>query len=123
MRIHGDDGAVLAFERLLGGELEVEIDGELQVLSGDGKRLAAQAHLRAVGVHVVVARTVLAAQDRVVGGLDAGLADDIAGIVGRVARIVFEHVLGDFADIADQVRGEAVARVKAALLFERFELG
>jgi hypothetical protein len=76
-----------------------------------------------VGVDVIVTRAVLAAEDRVVRGLDSGLADDVAGIVGGVARVVFEHVLGDLADVADEMGGEAVARIEAALLLEGFEFG
>ena len=48
VRIHGDDGAGLAFERLLGGHLDVEVDGELEVLAGHGELLAELADLFAV---------------------------------------------------------------------------
>ncbi len=91
VRVHGDDGAVLAFEGLLGGELDVEVDGEPEVLAGGGELLAEVADLLAVGVDDDVAGAVLAAEEGVVGGLDAGLADDVAGIVDGVALVVFEH--------------------------------
>ena len=123
VRVHGDDGAGFAFEGLLGGELEVEVDGELEVLAGGGELLAAVADLLAVGVDDDLAVTVLAAEECVVGLLDAGAADDVAGIVGGVAGVIFEHLLGDLADVADEVGGEAVAGVEAALLVEGFELG
>ncbi len=123
VRIQRDDGAVLAVERLLGGHLEVEVDGEPEVLAGDGERLALLADLLAVRVDDDVAGAVGTAQERVVGGLDAGLADDIAGRVAGIAVIVGEHLLGHLADVADEVGGETVAGVEAALLVAGFELG
>ncbi len=58
VRIHRDDGSDLAFQRLLGGHLDVEIDGQLQVLSGFRERLAEVADLFAVAVHDHVAAAV-----------------------------------------------------------------
>ena len=80
------------------------------------------ADLFAVGVDDDVAGAVVAAEEGVVGLLDAGFADDVAGIVEGVLGLV-EVVLGDFADVADEMGGEAVAGVEAALLVEGFELG
>ena len=81
------------------------------------------AELLAVAVDDDVAAAVRAAEERVVGRLDAGVADDIAGRVEGVAVVVGEHLLGDLADVADEVGGEAVAGIEAALLVEGFELG
>ena len=64
-----------------------------------------------------------AAEEGVVGGLDAGFADDVAGRVEGVAVVIGEHLLGDLADVADEVGGEAVAGIEAALLVEGFEFG
>ena len=120
--IHGDDGANLAVEGLLGGFLDVEVDGEAEVFAGDGVLFANHAELFAVRVDEDVAGAVGAAEERVVGLLDAGAADDVAGLVEGVAGVV-EHLLGDFADVADEVGGEAVARVEAALLVEELDGG
>ena len=51
MGIERDDGADLAFERLFGGHLEIEVDGEAEVFAGDGECLAEVAELLAVAVH------------------------------------------------------------------------
>jgi hypothetical protein len=80
------------------------------------------AELFAVAVDDDVAAAVFAAEERVVGLLDAGAADDVAGRVEGVAWVV-EHLLGDLSDVADEVGGEAVAGVEAALLVEGLELG
>src|SRR6266700_2508358 len=65
---------------------------------------------------------IFASEEGVVGLLDAGPADDVAGGVEGVAGVV-EHLFGDFADVADEVSGEAVAWVEATLLVEGFEFG
>ena len=38
-RIHGDDGAVLVPHGLFGGNLQIEVDGQLELLAGLGRRL------------------------------------------------------------------------------------
>ncbi len=58
----------------------------------------------------------------VIGGFHAGSAHHVAGLIDGVARIV-EHLLAHLAHVADQVRREAVARIKAALLLHRVQLG
>jgi hypothetical protein len=123
VRVQRDDGSGLSFEGLFGRLLDVEVDGELEILSGLGEFLAEVSDLLAVRVDDYVARAVHAAQERVVGGFDAGAADDVAGRVGGVAVVVGEHLLGDLADVADEVSGETVARVEAALLDLSFQLG
>ena len=67
VRVHGDHGAVLAFHGLFGGHLDVEVDGELEVLAGDGELLAELADLFAVAVDDDVAGAVGAAEEGVVG--------------------------------------------------------
>ena len=106
--VHGDDGADFAFEGLFGGHLDVEVDGETKVFAGDGEFLAEVAEFFAVAVDDDVAAAVGAAEDGVVGRLDAGSADDVAGRVEGVAVVVGEHLLGDLADVADEMSGEAV---------------
>ena len=80
------------------------------------------ADLAAVAVDDHVAGAVLAAQQLVVGLLDACLAHHVAGLIGGIARVV-QHVFADLADVADQVRGKAVARIEPALLVDGFQLG
>ena len=122
VRVEGDHGADLAGHGLFGGHLDVEVDGEFEVFAGDGEGLAEVAELFAVRVDDDVAGAVGAAEESVVGLLDAGSSDDVAGVVEGVAGVV-EHGFGDFTDVADEVGGEAVAGVEAALLVAGFELG
>ena len=72
--------------------LNVKIDGELQRFSGDGRFDAECAQLPAVAIDNDIAGAVLAAQDWVVGLFNPGAADDIAGFIEGIPRIV-EHVL------------------------------
>ena len=69
-----------------------------------------------------VAGAVLASQQLIVGLLDTGLADHIAGRVGRVARVV-EHLLANLAHVADEVGGKAVAGIEASLFVDGLQLG
>ncbi len=114
---------ILPSRAFFGGHLDVEVDGELQVFAGDGEFLAEVAQFPAVAVDDDVAAAVDAAEECVVGCLDAGTADDIAGRVEGVTIVVGEHLLGDFADVADEVGSETVARIEAALLVAGLELG
>src|ERR1700729_1147638 len=81
------------------------------------------AELFSVAVDDNVAAAVGAAEESVIGGLDAGTTDYIAGRVERITVIVGEHLLGDLADVADEVSSEAPAGVQAALFVDGFELG
>ena len=121
-RIHGDDGAVGVAESELGGALQIVVDGEFQVLAGDGVLGAEIADFATMAVDDLVARAVLPAEKLVVGFFDAGFADDVAGLVGGVARQV-QIFFTDFADIADEVSGKAIARIEAALLVDGLEFG
>ena len=123
VRIHRDYRAVLALHGLFGGHLDVQVDGELEVLAGDGEGLAELAELFAVAVDDDIAAAIHAAKESVVGGFDAGSADDVAGRVEGVLVVVGKHLLGDFADVADEMGGEAIAGVEAALLIEGLEFG
>ncbi len=81
MGVHGDESAGFTFEGSFGGHLEVKVYGELEVLSGDGEFLPQLTDLFAVGVDDNVTGTVFATEEGVVGLLDTGFADDVAGIV------------------------------------------
>ena len=78
--------------------------------------------LFAVGVDDHVAGAINPTQERVVGGFDAGTADDVSGRVGGKSVVIGKHLLRHLTDVADQVGGKAVARVEAALLDLGFEL-
>jgi len=79
------------------------------------------ANLAAMAVDDYVARTILAAQQFVVGLLDSGLSHHVAGLVVRVARIV-EVVFAHLADIPNQMRSKAIARIQPPLHVDGFQL-
>ena len=121
-RVHGDDGAVAVAQRELRRALQIVVDGQLQVLAGNGVLNAEVAHFAAVAVDNHFARTVLPAQQLVVCLFHARLAHHVARLVvgeARIIQIVFAHL----AHIADQVRGKTIARIEPALFIDGFELG
>ena len=120
--VHGHHGAVGVAQRQFRGALQVNVDGQLQVLAGDGVLGAQVAHLAPMTVHHHVARAVLATQQLVIGLLNAGLAHHVARFVGRIARVV-QILLAHLAHVADQVGRKAVARIKPALHVDRLQLG
>ncbi len=122
MRIHGDDRSVAVTHGRFGRALQVEIDGQLQALPGHGGFPAQHAHLPPVAIHDDVLRAVLPAQKLIVGLLDSRFAHHIAGLVVGIARVV-QHVVAHFADVADQVGGEAVAGIKPPLLVDCLQFG
>ena len=54
-RIHGHDCAILAFQRLFGGNLQVDVDRQLELLAGYGRGLVEPAHFLAAAVHQCLA--------------------------------------------------------------------
>ena len=120
-RVHRHHRAVGVAQRQLGRALQVDVDGQLQILARNGVLRPQVAHLAPVAVHNHIARSVLAAQQLVVGLLHARLAHHVARLVGRIARIV-QILLAHLAHVADQVRGKAVARIKPPLLVDRLQL-
>ncbi len=119
VRVHGHDSADLTVEGFFSGHLDVEVDCELEVFARGGKFLTEVAKLFSVAVDDDVTAAVDAAEQRIVGLLNARAAYDIARGVEGIARVV-EHLFGDFADVPDEVSGESVAGVEAALLVEGF---
>jgi hypothetical protein len=82
--------------------LQAEVDGEPQVLAGHWLGDAEHPHDLALGVDLQPLQPVAAAQHLVVGLLDAGLADVVAGQrtpVGGVPQLVG----GDWPDVAEQL--------------------
>ena len=96
----------------LNTHLEVEVEGELEVAAG-GRRAAAEGPHHLPGrVDLEVLDAVAAAQPLVVGQLDPGLADDVAGRVAAEAPLL-ELVGRDLADVAEHVGGGRPGRVLA----------
>ena len=121
-RVHGNDGAVAVAQGEFRGALKIVVDGEPQILAGNGVLDAEVAHLAPVAVDDHFARAVLAAQQLVVRLLHARLAHHVARLIVGEARIV-QIVLAHLAHVADQMRGKSVARIKPALLVDRLQLG
>ncbi len=121
-RVHGNDRTGLAFQRLFGSDLQIKIDGELELFAGNRLHVAERAHFLAAAVDQHLARAVLAHQDIVVILLDPRHADDVARVVQLPLRLG-QHVFAHLADVADDVRHESVARIQAAVNGDGVELG
>src|SRR6187402_2347192 len=78
MRVHGDDRAVLALERLFRRHLQIEVDGQANILARLCKLFAETPKLAAMRVDDDIARTVDTAEEGVIALLHAGFSDDIA---------------------------------------------
>ncbi len=122
MRIHGHNRAVFAFDGFFRRDLQIQIHGQLQLLAGFGGRFVESPDFAPVAVDDRAPESVLAHQDAVVLLLDSAHTDHVAGVVELELRLV-EHVFGDFSDIADQVRHEAVARIQAPVRHDGFKFG
>ena len=119
--IDGDHGAIAVAQGIFRSALDIEIDGEADALAGLGRLGAETADFAAMAVDDDVFRAVFSAEDAVVGSFNAGAADNVAGLIHGIARVV-EHLFADFADVADEVGGESVARIEAALFLNGVEL-
>jgi hypothetical protein len=120
--IDGDHGAVAVAQSIFSGALDVEVDGETEALARLGWFGAEVADFATMAVDDDIFRAVFATEDAVVGGFDAGAADDVAGLIHGVARVV-EHLFADLADVADEVGGESIFGIEAALFLDGVELG
>ena len=100
-----------AVEPVLDGLLDVGVDGELQPASLDGFGPFQLAHLASDAVDDDRAVAIGAHQQRVVGLLEPGLADDVAALQ-RVVGAVHLRV-GGFPDVAEHVGGELRGRILA----------
>ena len=108
--------------RQLGDCLQIQVDGELQILSGNGFLVVQHVALVAETVHFHALLAVHAHQLIVVLALDAVLADDVALVeAGELGRVQFRFA--DFADVPDDMRRHTVARIKAVLHAHHFEFG
>ncbi len=103
-----------AFQRLFGGNLQVKIDGELELLAGNSLHVAERADFLAAAVDQHLARAVLAHQNIVVVLLDARHAHDVARVIQLPLRLG-QHVFAHLSDVADDMRHESVLRIQAAM--------
>ena len=102
-------------------ELQVERQPQRMARLRDGRllQLAARPSER-VDVHP--RRAGDAAEIRVVGGLDAGLADHVAGLVALL-RQRLQLLRGDLADVAEHLRRQRPVRVVADVRRRRLDAG
>src|SRR5207237_656483 len=83
--------AVLAFERFFGCNLDIKINGQLELLAGNWRHLVELRKLFAVAVDDSSTITILSGQKIVVLLLDSGAAHDITLLVELICGTV-EHV-------------------------------
>jgi len=121
VRVDGNHGAIAVAKGVLRGALDIEVDGELEALAG----LAGSVPI------LPTSRPWLSTTTSWEPSSHAGCCRkklrhrngrDIAGFIHGVAGVV-EHVLADLADVADEMGGEAVAGIEAALLLDGFQFG
>ena len=120
MRIHRDERAILPIQRLLRCNLQIQIDRQLQLFAGLCRSFIQPPDFPSVAVNNRAPRSVLAHEHGVVLLLDTALSDYVAGVVKLKLRLI-EHVLGDFTDIANQVRHESVAWIQAPVRHDGVE--
>ncbi len=121
-RIEGDNRAFAAFKHKLGDGLQIQVDGELDVLPRRGLLDPQDLALAAAVIHHHFALAVDAGQNVVVLLLNAEFADDRTRLVlGKFGCV--QLALADFTRVADDVRGESVLRVEAPLGVNELELG
>ena len=120
-RIECDHGAASPAERLLGSLLRRQVDRQHQVRTGLRRRRAQLGligalalHRATLGVDEDLAVAVVAVQLRLVGALDAELADQRgAGVAGAVDAL--EVLLADRGDVAERVHAEIAEGIVARL--------
>ncbi len=108
--------------RQFGNRLQIQIDGKLQILSGNGFLVIQHVALVAETVHFHAFLAVDAHQLIVVLALDAVFADDVSLVEARQLRRV-QFRFADFTDVPDDVRGQTVAGIKPVLHAHHFEFG
>ena len=120
-RIERNNRAAAVFHRQFGDSLQIQVDGELQILARDRLLIADDLPLLAAVIDHHLPLPVDAHQLLVVLPLDSLLADDVALlVVDELGGIQF--VFADFTHVADHVRGEAVLRIEPPLRVDQFHL-
>jgi len=120
--VESNHGAAAVFQGQLSHRLQIQIDGQLQVLARDGFLVIQDVALVAEAIHFHAALPVHAHQLIVVLAFNAVFSDDIAlvepGEFGRV-QLGFAYL----ADVSNGVRRQAVAGIQAVLDVDHFQLG
>src|SRR5919108_2552485 len=111
-RIHDHPRAGVALHRLLGRLLDASIDGGDDLRARMRLRRLDQPHRTAHGVDLDALTTVLAAQELVEQSLEPALSDHVAATVAAL----LELIVAGFADVPEQMSGEARVRIDALRL-------
>ena len=103
MWIHCHDRAILVGECFFGCNLQINVNGELQLLARLGRFfLKGLTNFAAMAIDQNLSRAILAHKDAVVFELDTRFADHISRVIKLKLRLV-QHVFADLAHITDQV--------------------
>ena len=102
--------------------MQINVNRQLERLAWRRGLFSQFAHFLAVAVDHNLLGAILPHQHLVVFQFHARLTDYVSRIVEFKLRLV-QHLLADFTHVADQVRHETFARVKAAMRHDGFQLG
>src|SRR5690348_3564534 len=102
MRIHSDNRPAVSFKRLLRRHLNIEINRQLQVLSGNSCLSAETPDFLAVTIDQRSPRTILSHQDLVIELLDTALTDNRSRLIRFVLRRV-QVLFADLANVSDEM--------------------
>ena len=100
--------------------MQVHVNRELKLLARNCGRFIEPTDFLAAAVDEGSARAILSHQHLVVLLLDSGDTNYVARVIELELGLV-EHSLGNFADVADQMRHKAVARIQAAVRHDGVE--
>ena len=120
-RVESHHRATAVFHGQLGYGLQIQIDGELQALSGDSFLVVQDVALVAEAIHFHAALPVHTHQNVVVLVFKTVFADDVALVEASefgCVQLGFAH----FTDVSDDMRRQAVAGIQAVLHVDHFQL-
>ena len=100
--------------------MQVHVNRELKLLARNCGRFIEPTDFLAAAVDEGSARAILSHQDLVILLFHSRDAHHVARVVELELGLV-EHGLGNFADVADQMRHKAVARIQAAVRHDGVE--
>ena len=107
---HRFDGA---FQRVLRGLLQIGVDGQVDILSGDRFGLTQRLDVVAGAVDQNRPDTVAAAQRALHRGFDAVLADQVVAAVAALLDIGIVLAVGDTAHVAENMGSQIFVRIDA----------
>src|SRR5277367_2314324 len=120
--IESNHGSGAHAEGLFGDLLQIVVDGELNLLAGNGFLLSKVAELLDFFADTVednAAHAVGAGQNVIVLALEAGFSGEVAWTEAAIAG--FDLLLADFADVPAGVGHEAAGQIAAALNHQHFK--